>query len=45
MTAMGIIVGGTRADSGEAEEGVGAEAEEEAEITEKEKLGKLITLY
>ena len=42
-TAMGIIVGGLRADSGEAE---GAEAEEEegAEITEKEKLGKLITL-
>ena len=45
MTAMGIIVGGLRADSGEAEEGAEAEEEEGAEITEKEKLGKLITLY
>jgi hypothetical protein len=39
MTAMGIIVGGLKPDSGEAEEGVGAEEEEEAEITEKEKSG------
>jgi hypothetical protein len=45
MTAMGIIVGGLGADSGEAEEGAGSEEEEEAEVTEKEKLGKLITLY
>ena len=44
MTAMGIIVGGLRADSGEIEEGAEDEEKDEAEITEKQKLGKLITL-
>ena len=43
LTAMGIIVGGMGADSNEEE----AEAQDEpdTELTEKEKLGKLITLY
>ena len=45
MTAMGIIVGGLRADSGGLEEGAEAEEKAEAEITERVKLGKLITLY
>ena len=45
MTAMGIIVGGLRADSEEEEEGAEAEEEEGAKITKKEKLGKLIALY
>ena len=53
MTAMGIVVGGLRADSGAAEEGAEAEkgtddeGEPEPEITEEqpERLGKLITLY
>ena len=45
MTAMGITVGGLRSDSGDAEEGAGAEGEEQAEITEAQRLGKLITLY
>ena len=51
MTAMGIVVGGLRADSGaaeegaEAEKGTGDEEEHEAEITEEQRLGKLITLY
>ena len=48
---MGIVVGGLRADSGaaeegaEAEKGTGDEEEHEAEITEEQRLGKLITLY
>ena len=45
MTAMGITVGGLRSDSGDTEEGAGAEGEEQAEITEAQRLGKLITLY
>ena len=45
MTAMGITVGGLRADSGGTEEGAGAEERDETEITEEQKLGKLITLY
>ena len=51
MTAMGIMVGGLRADSGGVEEGTGAEdgtgAGEgaEPETTEEQRLGKLITLY
>ena len=45
MTAMGTIVGGLRADSGELEEGAEAEEKAEAETTEKDKLGKLIALY
>ena len=45
MATMVIIVGGLRADSEELEEGAEAEEKAEAEITEKEKLGKLITLY
>ena len=38
MTAMGIIVGGLRSDSGDTEEGAGAEGEEGAEITEAQRL-------
>ena len=45
MTSMGITVGGLRSDSGDTEEGVGAEGEGQAEITEAQRLGKLITLY
>ena len=45
MTAMGITIGGLRSDSGDTEEGAGAEGEDEAETTEEQKLGKLITLY
>ena len=45
MTSMGITVGGLRSDSGDTEEGAGAEGEEQAEITEAQRLGKLITLY
>ena len=45
MTAMGIIVGGLRADPGELEEGAEAEEEAGAEIIEKDKLGKLIISY
>ena len=42
---MGITVGGLRSDSGDTGEGAGAEGEEGAEITEAQRLGKLIALY
>ena len=43
---MGIIVGGIRADSTDStEEAAAAEERPDAELTEQEKLGKLITLY
>ena len=45
MTAMGITVGGLRADPGGIGEGAEAEEEHEAEVIEEQKLGKLITLY
>ena len=45
MTSMGITVGGLRSDSGDTEEGAVAEAEEQTEITEAQRLGKLIALY
>ena len=45
MTAMGITVGGLRSDSGDTGEGAGAEGEGGAEITEAQRLGKIITLY
>ena len=40
---MGIVVGGMRADS--AEEGAEAEHKPDAEATEEEKRGKLLTMY
>ena len=40
---MDIAVGGVRADS--AEEGAEAEHKPDAEITEEEKRGKLLTIY
>ena len=43
MTAMGIVVGGMRADS--TEEGAEAEHSPNAEATEEEKRGKLLTIY
>ena len=47
LTTMGIVVGGMRADSAEegAEESVEAEHEPDAEITEEEKRGNILTIY
>ena len=45
MTAICIIVGGLRADSDGTEEDTRAGEEDGAEITENEKMGKLITPY
>ena len=44
-TPMGITVGGLRSDSGDTEEEARAEGEEQTEITEAQRIGKLITLY
>ena len=45
MPTISIIVGGLRADSGEIEGGAEPVEKDKAEITEEEKLDKLITLY
>ena len=45
MPAICITVGGLRADSGGIKEGAEAEEEAEAEVTEEQRLGKLMALY